>query len=327
MKKVNFKWLPILGGLFFTCIANAQNVVPSSGAVGIGTTQPTQQLEVVGNIKADSCVIVGDSLIVDKNARVGKDMKVSGQLFVADDITGDKDLNINKNATIGKNLTVDKKIITPNMPEAQNMNNKQILVRGANGVLKAMDLDLIVMEIYSPFLCPTDVNGESAVLPPVWSSEPNKLYTGTAPCTDYPLVGIGTNDPQARLEIVVDTDKAGDALLISNENQKIFQLEKSGLVRSREVKVDAFEWPDYVFKKDYDLMPLDEVEKFIEKEGHLPNVPSAAEVEKEGQSLGEMNKILLEKVEELTLHLIRQQKEIDELKAKLDKNDTANPIK
>jgi hypothetical protein len=73
-------------------------------------------------------------------------------------------------------------------------------------------------------------------------------------------------------------------------------------------------WPDYVFKKNYTLTPLSKVEEFIEKNGHLPNVPSAAEVKKDGIELGVMNAKLLEKVEELTLHLINQQKQIDELK-------------
>ncbi|MCB0778026.1 MAG: hypothetical protein KDB87_14355, partial [Flavobacteriales bacterium] len=63
---------------------------------------------------------------------------------------------------------------------------------------------------------------------------------------------------------------------------------------------------------DYDLMTLEEVEAYIKKNGHLPNVPSAREVEENGLGLGEMNKILLEKVEELTLHLIEQQKRLDE---------------
>ena len=72
-----------------------------------------------------------------------------------------------------------------------------------------------------------------------------------------------------------------------------------------------FNWPDYVFKKDYNLLSLTEVEKHIKEKGHLPNVPSAKEVEEKGSfSLGEMNKKLLEKVEELTLYLIEQNKNI-----------------
>lgn len=73
-------------------------------------------------------------------------------------------------------------------------------------------------------------------------------------------------------------------------------------------------WPDYVFKEDYKLLSLPELEESIDKLGHLPGVPSAAEVKNEGILLGDMNRILLEKIEELTLHVISLQKEIDELK-------------
>ncbi len=81
-------------------------------------------------------------------------------------------------------------------------------------------------------------------------------------------------------------------------------------------------WPDYVFKPSYRLAPLAEVEQYIRTHGHLPNVPSAAQVEKEGVELGAMNAKLLEKVEELTLYLIEEkkarEKEVAALKAELN---------
>jgi hypothetical protein len=66
-----------------------------------------------------------------------------------------------------------------------------------------------------------------------------------------------------------------------------------------------------VFEKDYELQPLNEVEQYINEHKHLPNIPSAKEVETDGLNLGEMNKLLLQKVEELTLHLIEQQKVLE----------------
>ena len=68
--------------------------------------------------------------------------------------------------------------------------------------------------------------------------------------------------------------------------------------------------PDYVFEPDYTLMPLDELEAYIDREKHLPNIPSAAEVEREGINLGEFQMRLLEKVEELVLYTLRQHKTI-----------------
>jgi len=73
-------------------------------------------------------------------------------------------------------------------------------------------------------------------------------------------------------------------------------------------------WPDYVFSNDYQLRPLADVKNFIAKNKHLPNIPSAFEIEKEGVHLGDMTKRLMEKVEELTLYIIQLQEQVDELK-------------
>ena len=88
-----------------------------------------------------------------------------------------------------------------------------------------------------------------------------------------------------------------------------------GLLMAKEIKVTLDGWPDYVFGKDYRLMSLPETEAYIKENGHLPDIPSAEEVEAEGLSLGEINKALIQKVEELTLHVIELQKQIDELKS------------
>lgn len=79
-------------------------------------------------------------------------------------------------------------------------------------------------------------------------------------------------------------------------------------------------WPDYVFAKKYKLPTLQEVENQIKTNGHLVNIPSAIEVENNGVLLGEMNKKLLEKVEELTLYIIQMNKEIELLKKKIKNN-------
>ncbi|WP_343704729.1 hypothetical protein [Chitinophaga sp.] len=76
-------------------------------------------------------------------------------------------------------------------------------------------------------------------------------------------------------------------------------------------------WPDYVFHKDYPLPSLQEVERYIQRHQHLPEIPAAAEVEENGMDVGEMNKKLLQKVEELTLYIIQQDKEMREVKKRL----------
>jgi hypothetical protein len=73
--------------------------------------------------------------------------------------------------------------------------------------------------------------------------------------------------------------------------------------------------PDYVFAKNYTLKSLDEVEDFIKKNNHLPGIPSAKTIETNGLSVGEMQKMQMEKIEELTLYIIELKKEIEKLSA------------
>lgn len=87
------------------------------------------------------------------------------------------------------------------------------------------------------------------------------------------------------------------------------KLDVNGTIHSREVKVDMTGWSDFVFKKDYDLPTLEEVEKHIAERGHLENIPSEEEVLKNGINLGEMNAKLLQKIEELTLYMIEMRRE------------------
>ena len=88
----------------------------------------------------------------------------------------------------------------------------------------------------------------------------------------------------------------------------------NGNMEVKHLKVTMNVWPDYVFGGSHQLMPLGELESYINCNKHLPGVPTAEEVEKEGADLGEMNRVLMEKVEELTLYIIDLQKQIDELK-------------
>ena len=114
---------------------------------------------------------------------------------------------------------------------------------------------------------------------------------------------------------IVPTGGTEQQVAASNMNDNInLILYNNGLLQAKEVKVTLTGWPDYVFDEGYKLMSLGETEQYIKKNGHLPGVPSAQKVEAEGLSLGEMNARLMQKVEELTLHMIELQKQIDELK-------------
>ncbi|GAA3773379.1 hypothetical protein [Flavobacterium ginsengiterrae] len=96
------------------------------------------------------------------------------------------------------------------------------------------------------------------------------------------------------------------------------KLDVKGVIHSQEVKVDMLNWSDFVFKKEYNLPTLEQVEKHITEKGYLENIPSEEEVLKNGINLGEMNAKLLQKIEELTLYMIEQNKSIANLKKEVD---------
>ncbi|WP_316833751.1 hypothetical protein [Pedobacter nutrimenti] len=110
-------------------------------------------------------------------------------------------------------------------------------------------------------------------------------------------------------------EDANGNVSIGTTDPKGYKLAVAGnmIAESMKVKLQGT-WPDYVFKKDYELPTLEQTEKHIKEKGHLPGIPSEAEVKAEGIEVGDMNAKLLRKIEELTLYLIEQQKQIQELK-------------
>ena len=105
---------------------------------------------------------------------------------------------------------------------------------------------------------------------------------------DCGKVGIGTNNPQAKLAVNGDV-----------------------LAKEMRVSVDSTDWPDFVFSPDYQMMSLAELEQFINTHHHLPDIPSAEKIRGLGcVNLGEMNVLLLQKIEEMTLRMIEMEKRI-----------------
>ncbi|MDN4167077.1 hypothetical protein QWY31_16320 [Cytophagales bacterium LB-30] len=99
---------------------------------------------------------------------------------------------------------------------------------------------------------------------------------------------------------------------IGTDNPGTHKLAVNGTIRAKEILVEASPWPDYVFEEDYNLMDLTNLKSYIEQNKHLPEIPSADQVAAEGVSLGEMDRLLLQKIEELTLYIIQQQEQIKE---------------
>ncbi|MBT1697552.1 hypothetical protein KK083_11740 [Fulvivirgaceae bacterium PWU4] len=125
-----------------------------------------------------------------------------------------------------------------------------------------------------------------------------------------------TND-QVKLETKMVILSNGNVGIGTNE-PGTFKLAVNGKIWSQEVNIAMTNpGPDYVFEKDYNLLSLAELEAYIKANKHLPEVPSAKEMDAEGLNIKEMNLILLKKVEELTLHLIEANKKIEETNEKV----------
>jgi hypothetical protein len=118
--------------------------------------------------------------------------------------------------------------------------------------------------------------------------------------TNSGAVGIGTTTPQYLLSV-------------------------NGTIGAKDIVVTNSGWPDFVFRPGYRLKPLSDVSAFITANHHLPDIPSEAEVKEKGVSVGEMQAKLLAKVEELTLHLIAQEKEIKELRQRIAQPESLAP--
>ncbi|MCA0430060.1 MAG: hypothetical protein LCH32_06110 [Bacteroidetes bacterium] len=166
---------------------------------------------------------------------------------------------------------------------------------------------------------------------------------------DNNKVGIGTDNPSARLTIdawaddgvKILSDPNKNAISVSNKSNSltVFNVASdgktiigdktqtsgphtdalltiNGKIVGKSCFIRVVDWADYVFDKDYQLLNLYDEEKYYLTNKHLPGVPSEKEVLENGIDLGEMNKILLKKIEEMTIRMVKMQKEIDAIKQK-----------
>ncbi len=158
------------------------------------------------------------------------------------------------------------------------------------------------------------------------------MVTVTPPNTGWGLLGntlntnatafIGTTDPQPFIVKTNDIERyrvTVDGKMLIGSTQTPAQLPTNtlltvnGFIMAKGLKITqlATNWPDYVFNPNYKLMPLPELAAFIKKYKHLPSLPSVKEIKNDGISIGEMQAVLLKKIEELTLYLLEQNKKIE----------------
>jgi hypothetical protein len=276
----------------------------NDGSIGVVQTTPTAMLDIKNNTINDDFRIMdvnnNTHFIIQNAGNVGIGVSnpttYGGSLVVGAQGTGTNALDLVSTATTGwcNQLRFDNASGARHLI-ADDRTNNYLLIKTGYGGGAATKLRVEGNQ---------DLTGNLAV-----------SGTGTvtgATTLSSTLSVAGTSDFTGRVKI--------GNVTVPNANYMLF-VEK-GILAERfkcALKSDQTNWSDYVFEKDYKLMKLVELEKFVKKYKHLPNIPSAEQVYKEGIDLADMDALLLEKIEELTLYVIELEKKVELLKTQQPK--------
>jgi hypothetical protein len=348
MKKVALTLILILS---LSPFLYAQNTFPPTGNVGIGTTSPQYLLDVQRIGTGNSGAIIGIQgfenssgtggylrLMKSRGATVGTfTTTISGDGFGAVDFMG---VNINNAIGYGARIVgrQDGTAGSTYLPgklsfflgnTADALSERMTITSSGNvGIGKVTPLATL------------DVNGVVRVTGPSSNLDVNAAWGNLSNLANSGQMLIGWNRFAGRGEAdFIANQGAGDTggfAFYNHDNNDVEKqlmyirgdgfvgigtktpreaLSVNGNIRSKQVTVELVNWPDYVFKPSYQLPSLSEIKTYIDQNQHLPEMPSAEEIAKEGLNLGEMNRLLMKKVEELTLYLIEKDKKEKEQEA------------
>ncbi len=280
----------------------------NAGNVGIGTTTPLARLEVAGN----TLISGGGRLMLKDNATVNSSQMefhnsagipthqiahlggTANLLMIQKVPATTFDWVMNSSGDVGMGTTAP--VVKLHLKESGSP--EVFRIEGGTGV----QMGLAASGVEKGFF---NLSGDDVKIGTLASNDLGRF-----------IVRVNGGDrmfvhPDGKVSIGTATPAAG------------YSLSVNGKIISSEVRVELnVNWPDYVFNKSYKLPSLKSVEEFIMKHNRLPNIPSAEHVKKNGIELGDMNKRLLEKVEELTLYMIKQDKELEALKQKINSIET-----
>ncbi|MCX6317433.1 MAG: hypothetical protein NTW29_09100 [Bacteroidetes bacterium] len=261
----------------------------NTGNVGIGTATPVYKLDITGTVHASGSLALGSS--------VGGSWEVYGTYS-----------RFSSNATTDALELFTKKNIS-NIFLRVNNGGRGLTLNGLTG-------NLLFMGGSGETLSGIGNNNGSGDLTFLYSSAAN-VQTEGARLTNQGNFGLGTSSPSVKLDVAGDAKISG-ILKIATDNFPAtgnYKLAVGGdiIAEKVRVKLQSSGWPDFVFEPTYELPGIQEIEKFILEHKHLPGVPAAATIEKEGLDLGDGQALLLKKIEELTLHLIEVNKRVQKL--------------
>jgi|GEM_PF-1288968 len=314
-----------------------QLVLNKNGNVGINNAFPVEKLEVTGNVQIEnvnpllklrrtSQTVLGDFGIEfnsSTNATVANIMYSNGKLKLNHGSTALNDLVISgSNLGLGTENPEEKLHIVGGNVQINSL-NPSIKFQQANvdkGFvdLSSDDFRLGTLAGNTTGSLRVRVNGQERMN--ISPDGTMNLVNGTdASLTSngYLMLGnsAGSNIVIDNNEIIARTNGNVGNLVLQNDGGTVrigsvvvpsgYKFAVNGKMIGEELRVKLSNaWPDYVFKENYKLMPLPVLQKFIRENNHLPNIPSAMQIEKEGLDVGEMNRKLVEKVEELTLYIL-----------------------
>ncbi|GGD07566.1 galactose-binding domain-containing protein [Hyunsoonleella pacifica] len=287
---------------------NNQDIYYTTGNVGIGTDTPQYSLDVNGTGRYSDNLVIGNP----DGARTEININTNHKIYAP---TNNKTVDIDGNWHGGGYVGVyradnGKYAVTMTSRSDQGHLNNSVVIqefRNDNAESNAIKLSSAIFE------------GETTATNFIhMPKEKSTIVIGDY--GDYKKnLGYGLiNKHKTSFENDVHIINNGK-LAIGVEFSAIpsdYQLAVAGKIISEEVKVKLQSvWPDYVFDETYKLPTLKELQDYINQQGHLPNIPSAKEVEENGVLIGQMNAKLLEKIEELTLYIIQQEKKLKQQEA------------